>query len=870
MDSRVRNYAGDHNITIMSEQGSDTSDGYYLPQNARQYATANDTYDSFRQRRRDVGKGNGRFKPFGDQMGYADDYENSYMKAARKRTALEEQTRKRDLKISLVLTIWAMYIRLWKIWQPSSVVFDEVHFGGFASKYIKTRFFMDVHPPLAKMLIALAAKLAGFDGGFDFKDIGKDYIEPGVPYVSIRVFCAMTGLLVVPIAYMTIRGAGHSVAAGLLAAFFICYENGLVANNRLILLDPPLLFFTSLTILMWINFHNQKNHPFNFWWWTWLALTGAGLGLTASCKWVGLFTIATVGFSTIKDLLEIWSNVRVSIHDFGRHFAARAACLIVLPIVIYMIMFQIHFISLPNSGEGDGFMSPEFQQSLSGHAMADSPIDIAYGSKVYIRHIETHGGYLHSHPHNYPTGSKQQQITLYPHKDDNNWWRITKQYSNATSEIEWVNHGDIIRLEHVSTNKRLHAHDLRPPMTDVEYHNEVSAYGTGTLEFTGDSNDFWRVEILDHDKRDPEAKERLRTLHSKFQLVHINDKCALFSHSVKLPEWGWGQQEVTCIKNGKKPRTMWYIESTENENLPADAELVNYRRPGFLSKFIELNQVMWNTNKGLTDSHPYDSRPNHWPWLRRGINFWGGGDLHRHIYLLGNPLVYWSSTAAIVLYLVSKVATLLLEKRGYNIEMGGLRKFYDESAGFFFMGWLLHYTPFFLMGRQLFLHHYMPALYFAVLALAVTFDLATIRMPNRRRIQTAAFAILIIILVYRRFIPITYGEPWTQASCEKAKWLKTWDFDCNQFYTDYSQYNQPPAMGEKIQNVVKDFWYKNKQDPNREMAPEEADDINIATDAADVAEQDRGQESPAEENDNVPSNVADIAQNAGNQEHQID
>jgi hypothetical protein len=54
------------------------------------------------------------------------------------------------------------------------------------------------------------------------------------------------------------------------------------------------------------------------------------------------------------------------------------------------------------------------------------------------------------------------------------------------------------------------------------------------------------------------------------------------------------------------------------------------------------------------------------------------------------------------------------------------------------------------------------------------------------------------------------------------------------------------------------------------MAPEEADDINIATDAADVAEQDRGQESPAEENDNVPSNVADIAQNAGNQEHQID
>ena len=51
--------------------------------------------------------------------------------------------------------------------------FDEVHFGGFAAKYIRQRFFMDVHPPLAKLLITLAAFIGGFDGEFDFKDIGK-------------------------------------------------------------------------------------------------------------------------------------------------------------------------------------------------------------------------------------------------------------------------------------------------------------------------------------------------------------------------------------------------------------------------------------------------------------------------------------------------------------------------------------------------------------------------------------------------------------------------------------------------------------------------------------------------------------------------
>jgi dolichyl-phosphate-mannose--protein O-mannosyl transferase len=51
--------------------------------------------------------------------------------------------------------------------------FDEVHFGGFARKYIKQTFFMDVHPPLAKLLITLAALVGRFDGEFDFKDIGK-------------------------------------------------------------------------------------------------------------------------------------------------------------------------------------------------------------------------------------------------------------------------------------------------------------------------------------------------------------------------------------------------------------------------------------------------------------------------------------------------------------------------------------------------------------------------------------------------------------------------------------------------------------------------------------------------------------------------
>jgi dolichyl-phosphate-mannose--protein O-mannosyl transferase len=43
--------------------------------------------------------------------------------------------------------------------------------------------------------------------------------------------------------------------------------------------------------------------------------------------------------------------------------------------------------------------------------------------------------------------------------------------------------------------------------------------------------------------------------------------------------------------------------------VPPETEKVTYNKPGFIAKFVELNKVMWDTNKGLTSSHPYDSRP---------------------------------------------------------------------------------------------------------------------------------------------------------------------------------------------------------------------------------------------------------------------
>lgn len=119
------------------------------------------------------------------------------------------------------------------------------------------------------------------------------------------------------------------------------------------------------------------------------------------------------------------------------------------------------------------------------------------------------------------------------------------------------------------------------------------------------------------------------------------------------------------------------------------------------------------------------------------------------------------------------------------------------------MAWFYHYIPFFLMGRQLFLHHYLPALYFAILLLCVTFDLACRFIPNRYRLGALILVSTIAILVFRTRAPLAYGSEWTQSQCEASKILKTWDYDCYQYPVAISTYRQnEEALRQQMGRIV--------------------------------------------------------------------
>lgn len=204
-----------------------------------------------------------------------------------------------------VCTLVAVVARFWMIHHPDEVVFDEVHFGKFASYYLRGEYYFDVHPPLAKLVLALVGHCVGYDGHFLFEKIGDSYTQNNVPYIAFRIWCATCGAAVVPVAFLIMKELGVSVIGCTLGALLLAFDNALVTQSRLILLDSMLWLFCILAIYFWIRFRKLRHKSFSFAWWFWLATTGLGLAIVLGIKLVGLFTVASIGIATIVDLWEL-------------------------------------------------------------------------------------------------------------------------------------------------------------------------------------------------------------------------------------------------------------------------------------------------------------------------------------------------------------------------------------------------------------------------------------------------------------------------------------------------------------------------------------------------------------------------------------
>jgi len=205
-------------------------------------------------------------------------------------------------------------LHLWSIEKPNIPAFDEVHFATYAAQYARHETHFDIHPPLGKLLYG--AVLTFFpsstysEANFIKIDTRGEIQYTGIfspfgnfPYVALRILASLFGALIPVLGYLLLRDLTDNPYAPFLGGLFLLFENAILMETRLILLNGMLLVFGLAGLLFF--FGKRRN----------IYLAGILLGLALSIKLSAIVFVLTIclGF--------MFSVPNISFERYGRAVA---------------------------------------------------------------------------------------------------------------------------------------------------------------------------------------------------------------------------------------------------------------------------------------------------------------------------------------------------------------------------------------------------------------------------------------------------------------------------------------------------------------------------------------------------------------------
>uniref|UniRef100_A0A0K2V1T9 Protein O-mannosyltransferase 1 n=1 Tax=Lepeophtheirus salmonis TaxID=72036 RepID=A0A0K2V1T9_LEPSM len=701
--------------------------------------------------------------------------------------------------MALLLFILSIWTRCIHLDQPRNVVFDEMHYGKYATMYLKRTFFFDSNPPLGKMMIAGAALTSGYEGNFTFDKIGTPY-PSDFPLMSFRMVPALCGSTLSPLVYLILCQMGLSHWSGFLAGFMVLFDTALLTQSRYILLESIMMMFSLISVLSALKFRTNK--ALSLPWFFWFFSTVIGMSLSFCVKYLGIYCIFLCVWIMFRGF---WSRIAdQSISNLRLVFEALFQLIVVnlIPMFIYLGLFYVHLSILTKAGSHDNLMTSAFQASLDGglsSIIRGQPSVVAHGSQITLRHTHGKTCWLHSHEHVYPVkysdnrgSSHQQQVSCYGYKDVNNWWIVKRPDRDdlAVHEpLDVVKDGDVIQLVHGLTHRALNSHDVAAPMSP--HNQEVSCYIDYNISMH--TENLWKVNIANP----PAAGEKLwYSIGSQVRLIHHTTGQALKYSGKLYPDWGFHQNEVVADKNIIQLDTTWNVEehrytkndddqkSLERELITSELIPTNPTDMSFFEKFIELQIKMLITDQENVQNHNYASGPQEWPVLSRGIAYFISKSSNAQVHLLGNIIVWYSGTLSIFCFFALYMGYLLRRRRKcFDISEGMWLQFL-YAVEILFVGYVLHFIPFFFYDRTMFLHHYLTSYLFKIMLTSFLINHIYLLIGSFLpfKVFKVSYILLItlwccgIVYVFLQMSVLSYGiYPMTAHEVKELKWKETWD-----------------------------------------------------------------------------------------------
>jgi dolichyl-phosphate-mannose-protein mannosyltransferase len=278
---------------------------------------------------------------------------------------------------------------------PTSSIIDEVYFARYVSSYFTHQYYFDVHPPLARLLVA------GFAAWFDFEPVPYDtdwrqeYTDGN--YLILRFLPGAFGVVFPVVIFLLAERLWRDRRLAFFIAALVVLENAVITQSRLLFWEVFQLTFGFLGLLFYCHFRHSGRMVH-------LALTGLCAGAAVSVKWTGIsFVALPLAIETIDCLrgrLRWWRLLRCG------------AVILSLAATIYASAFYVHFSLLPLSGPGDAFMSREFQSGLAGNRHATDPPRAQMGFLAKLTEINGEMYRTNKRMRDHPFGSRWYQWPL--------------------------------------------------------------------------------------------------------------------------------------------------------------------------------------------------------------------------------------------------------------------------------------------------------------------------------------------------------------------------------------------------------------------------------------------------------------------------
>lgn len=263
--------------------------------------------------------------------------------------------------LAILIIAYATFIH--GFYAPAAVFWDENYHIASAHKYLEGVMYMEPHPPLGKMLIALGEAIFAPNKNLDLGYFAAtDYIKifpKGYSFFGVRFFPVVFVAFGAVLFYLILLRISKKPFLSFLFSFFYLFDNAIIVHSRSAMLEGIQIFFILGAIFCGLKIIDKGKSSIKDY-----VVMGLWVGATVSVKLNGLILallfLGVVVYELMQDrrfssILELFKGVLLRAFAFSLSLAA-----------VFVGIFYLHFALGGSFAKHSSYKaSPEYKEIIA-------------------------------------------------------------------------------------------------------------------------------------------------------------------------------------------------------------------------------------------------------------------------------------------------------------------------------------------------------------------------------------------------------------------------------------------------------------------------------------------------------------------------